>query len=103
LTKTPRPDKEEEYEEWRIGVRERIKELKEQGYRILYMDESVYTSKTILMHDYTPLNTVHHVPMTKVNQLYYSLILAVSEEDGVEHYGIYDKAIDQKKFTDFLE
>ena len=47
LTKYIKPEKEEEYEIWRQGMSERIKKLKEEGYRIIYVDECGFTTKTI--------------------------------------------------------
>ena len=55
------------------------------------------------MNDYTNKNYKHHIQMTKVNQPVYSLILAISEENGLEHCGLYQKAVDQEKFSDYLD
>ena len=38
-----------------------------------------------------------------MNQPVYCLVLAISKENGVEHYDIYDKSVDQKKFEDYLD
>ena len=48
------PSKEEEYEQWRIDLNKQIKELKNQHYRIIYIDETIFTSKTIRKIEYTP-------------------------------------------------
>ena len=78
LTKPLKPDKEDHYEEWRQGVKHRIAELKGNGYRIIYLDECGLTTKTIMMNDFTQLNTHHRIPMELVSQPVYSLVLAIS-------------------------
>ena len=54
------------------------------------------------MRDYSPLNGNHRLPIKKVDQPTISLVLAISEENGIEHYGIYKKGFDQQMFGDYL-
>ena len=54
------------------------------------------------MSDYTQLRNTHHIPMKKVDQPTYSLILAISEEGGLEHYDIYKKGFNEEMFEDYL-
>ena len=62
FTKEINPDKEHEYEKWRVDLKDKIANLKEDGYKIIYLDEAVFTSKTIKTTDYTPLKTYHRIP-----------------------------------------
>ena len=41
--------------------------------------------------------------MSKVDQPTFSLILAISEENGLEHYDIYKKGFNEIMFADFLD
>jgi hypothetical protein len=43
------------------------------------------------MRDYSPLNANHRIPIKKTDQPTFSLVLGISEENGIEHYGIYPK------------
>ena len=47
------PEKEVEYEQWRLDIKARIEQLKADHYRIIYLDESVFTTKTIRVKEYT--------------------------------------------------
>ena len=47
------PDKEEEYEKWRLDLKGKLTKLKEDHYRIIYLDEAVFTTKTIRLIEYT--------------------------------------------------
>lgn len=59
LTKTIKPGKDQEYEQWRCCIKDRIKDLVEQDYCIIYTDESYFTTKTIQMTDISP-SKIHH-------------------------------------------
>ena len=61
MTKPIRVEKEEEYEQWRIGMKERLQELKGEGYRIIYLDECGFTTKTLQTSDYTNKNYKHRI------------------------------------------
>ena len=43
-------------------MKERINELKNESYKILYLDEALFTSKTMQMNDYTIKNYKHRIP-----------------------------------------
>ena len=62
FTKDIDPDKESEYEVWRLDLKDKISSLKEEGYKIVYLDEAVFTTKTIKKTDYSPLKTYHRIP-----------------------------------------
>jgi len=96
------PAKLNEYEEWRLEIKQRIKELKEQHYRIIYLDESIFTTKTITKKDYSPQHVYHQIPQVRLNQPVYALIFAISEEGGLEHYQIFEKSVTGAKFKQYL-
>ena len=41
--------------------------------------------------------------MVKVDQPTYTLVLAISEEEGLEHYAIYKKGFNEIMFGDYLD
>ena len=103
LTKQIKPDRENESEQWRLAVKERVSDLKGAGYRIIYLDECFITSKTMMTMSYSPYKTSHRIPMSSVDQPTYSLILAISKENGLEHYDVYKKGFNEVMFADYLD
>ena len=103
LTKPIKVQKQEEYEQWRIGMKERIQELQSEGYKIIYLDECWFATKTLQGSDYTNRNYKHRIEMSKVSHPALSLVLAISKENGLEHYGIYKNGFDSKSFADYLD
>ena len=47
LVKKIDPSKDVEYEEWRLGLVSDISRILEDHYRIIYLDETIFTTKTI--------------------------------------------------------
>ena len=74
-------------------MQERITQLKADGYKIIYLDECGLTTKTLQTNDYTNKKYKHRIPMVQVSQPAYSLVLAVSEESGLEHFGVYKDSV----------
>ena len=102
-TKPFNPEKEIEYENWRLEIKERIKTLKAQGYRIIYLDETLFTTKTLKSTDYTLKLKPHRILQASINQTCQALIFAISEEKGIEHTKVYKKSVDHTKFTEYLD
>ena len=84
-------------------MKQRINQLKANGYKIIYLDECMFTTRTLHTSDYTNINQKHKIPLAKVNQTAYAVILAISEEDGLEHYKIYNNSVDKTKFKEYLD
>ena len=61
------PFKEIEYENWRLQIKDEIQKLKLEGKKMIYLDECVFTSKTMKTTDYTPLRKPHCIPYTSIN------------------------------------
>ena len=66
-----------------------MKELNDDGYKIIYLDECMMAWQSITMTDYTNLNYKHRIPLTQLNHTAYALVFAISLEEGLEYYGIY--------------
>ena len=84
-------------------MKQRINQLKGDGYKIIYLDECLMTTKTLHTSDYTNKNIKHRIPLVQVSQPAHALLFAISEEEGVEHYRIYKNSVDQYKFAGFLD
>ena len=56
------PDKEAEYEEWRLNLKHELSDLRRDHYRIIFLDEAVFTTKTIRNVEYTANRDPLRVP-----------------------------------------
>lgn len=103
FTKPIKPDKEPEYEQWRLDMKDRIAGLKKDGYRIIYLDESIFTTKTIHTYTYSHKRMTLGIPIASVNQKVEALIFAISEENGVEYNQVFEKSVNTEKFLEYLD
>ena len=83
-------------------MKQRLKELKDDHYRIIYLDETIFTTKTIRLVEYTKKSEHLKIPLALTNQPVLALIFAMSAEKGVEEYAIYQDSINQNKFAEYL-
>lgn len=102
FVKTIKPGKEEEYEEWRQELAERIAELKAQHHRIIYLDESLFMTDTIQTMEYSACNQPLRVPFALKHQPKYSIIFAISAERGVEHHEVHQQHINREIFSQYI-
>ena len=61
------PDKEAEYEQWRLDLKQQLADLRRDHYRIVFLDEAIFTTKTIRKIEYTPNRRPLRVPQALLN------------------------------------
>ena len=80
-----------------------LKAAKNDGSRIVYIDELCTTKSTILRHDWSEIG---YYPVTEPKQFHRSTIAtvaAMSFEKGVELVMNFEKSVDQEKFIKFMK
>ena len=81
----------------------RLDNLKQQGYRIIYLDEFCITKSTIPTHDWSLPNSPLKIDKNLYHKKTLACIIAISREAGFEMLKIYDKSVDTDKFIQFLK
>ena len=72
------------------------------GYRIIYLDETMFTRKTVAEAEWTLLKENVQVDEAKLNEPTLALLSAISKERGQEHFQIFRKSVDLEKFKEWL-
>ena len=72
------------------------------GYRIIYLDETMFTRKTVAEAEWTLLKENVQVDEAKLNEPTLALLSAISKEKGQEHFQIFPKSVDLKKFKEWM-
>ena len=57
----------------------------QRGFRIVQLDEMMYTKSTFGTHEYSKKNCNMQVDLSKTNTEAIAVIVAISRERGVEH------------------
>ena len=72
------------------------------GYRIIYLDETMFTRKTVAEAEWTLLKENVQVDEAKLNEPTLALLSAISKERGQEHFQIFQKSVDLEKFKEWM-
>ena len=75
---------------------------KNDGYRIIYIDETCFTRKTVTDTEWARPKENMRVDEAKLNEPTLALLSGVSMERGQEHFMIFRKSVDIKKFKEYL-
>ena len=73
------------------------------GYRIVYLDETMFTRKTVADTEWSLPGQNIRIDEALLNEPTLALLSAISKEKGQEHFQVYLKSVDLKKFKDWLE
>lgn len=90
------------YQNWKEELLKEIEKARSQQRKIVYVDETFFSKKTVLYKAYSHRFTNLAVDQEKVYLNYHIVIAGVSEEKGVENLSIEDSAINQHGFKAFL-
>ena len=71
---------------------------KKKGSRIIYIDETMVTRKTVARKEYCHVNKNMTIDDKKLNEPTLALLAGISFEYGLEHFQIFEKSVDIPKF-----
>ena len=75
---------------------------KNAGYRFIYLDETMVTRKTVPLTEWARPGENMRVDDAKLKEPTLALLASISTEKGLEHYQIFHKSVDKKKFEEWL-
>lgn len=86
------------YDELRDGYLKSINEER----KLVFIDEVMFAYNTMQLSEYScrGQNLILDKKIVKSKTL--AVIAAISEEDGLEYYEVFNKSVDSKKFEQFL-
>ena len=99
-----RPNQDEAVVQQQLAKMKReLQKAKKDKYRIIYLDETCFTRKTVANSEWAlPGNNV--AINTKIlDEPTLALLSGISLEKGQEHFKIFPKSVDVKKFKEYLE
>ena len=76
---------------------------KNDGFRVVYLDETMFTRKTVADLEWTLPKENVLVHDAKLNEPTLALLSAISKEKGQEHFRIFEKSVDIEKFKEWLQ
>ena len=79
-----------------------LNKAKREGYRIVYIDETMFTRKSIPSKEYYPLSKNMTVDQSRLNEPTLAMLSGVSKEKGLETYMIFPFSVNIAKFKEYL-
>jgi transposase len=92
----------ENFEERRRDLIANLAQAREEGRKVIYLDEIVFSKRSFLGVDWSRANQNLHVDQQQVYQGYRATIAACSEERGIEHIQTANQAINGQDFIGYL-
>ena len=84
-------------------AREMVKEALENGEKIIFADETVFTKNTLPRKTFATKGKNITIDQKDLGNTYRSALAAISTDGKVEHLMVVVKAINQKRFISFLK
>ena len=72
------------------------------GYRIVYLDETMFTRKTVADTEWARSGENIRIDEARLREPTLALIAAISAEKGREHFKIYPKSVNTARFVEWL-
>ena len=102
-TKIVDPSRHQHIKEEAVKAHEQLTSLRQQGYRIIYIDEMCVTKSTIPTHEYSMKNRPIEIDIKCFSKLTTAVLAGISAEKGVEIVMTFDKSVNTDKFFEFLQ
>ena len=79
-----------------------MSKYKKEGYRIIYIDETMFTRKTTRDEEWSLPKENFRLPISRLDEPTLAMLAGVSKEQGKEHYMVFDKSVNVAKFQEYL-
>ena len=73
------------------------------GYRIIYLDEICFTRSSVPKTEYCAKGENMPADLAHLNEPTLAVLSAISKENGQEHYKIYENSVNIQKFKQYLQ
>jgi hypothetical protein len=103
LVKIQPPHKQKQAESKFMMMISEVREVLEQGRRLIFVDEAMFTTASRLTHAYSANKTNITVSEVAVNSVALAVVAGVSAESGLETFLVRPKSINSQSFIAFLE
>ena len=79
-------------------LRQELAEIRKEGVKIIFIDETVFTRKAMMKFEWAAKHENMAIDEKLLNESTKALLMGISAETGVEQYRVFDKSVNIKKF-----
>ena len=80
-----------------------LNRAKNDGYRIIYIDETMFTRSTLPDAEWARPKENMTVDVALKNEPTLALLAGISKDKGLEHFRIFEKSVNTEKFKEYLD
>ena len=84
-------------------MKRQLTRAKRDGYRIIYLDETMFTRKTVAETEWALPGENMTVDEAKLNEPTLAMLAAISKDKGREHYRVFPRSVNVDKFKEWLK
>ena len=84
-------------------MKREMTKAKNAGYRIVYIDETMFTRKACPDKEWCLPNQNMAVDLAKLEEPTLALLCGISKENGIEHFQIFEHSVNVDKFIEYLD
>ena len=84
-------------------MKRQLTRARNDGYRIIYIDETMFTRKTITGAEWSRPKENMAVDVAKLEEPTLALLCGVSKEQGVEHFRVFANSVNVDRFLEYLD
>ena len=79
-----------------------LKKAKKDGYRIIYIDETMFTRANIPKSEWSLPKQNFSAPFSRLDEPTLAVLAGISQENGMEHFMIFDRSVNVVKFKEYI-
>ena len=84
-------------------MKREMTKCRNQGYRFVYIDETMFTRKTVPLTEWTRRKENVTLDQAQLNEPTLALLCGISKENGLEHFQIFNFSVNVERFIDYLQ
>ena len=84
-------------------MKRQLTKAKNDGYRIVYLDETMFTRKTVADAEWSRPKENMAVDVKHLDEPTLALLCGISKEKGVEHFRVFENSVNIDKFIEYID
>ena len=84
-------------------MKRQLTRVKNEEYRIIYIDETMVTRKTVADTEWSRPKENMAIDVNKLQEPTLALLCGISREKGIEHFRIFQDSVNIDKFLEYLK
>ena len=84
-------------------VKRELAKAKKDGYRVIYIDETCFTRKTVVDTEWMRPKENIAVDVAMLEEPTLALLCGISKEKGVDHHRVFEFSVNVDKFIEYLD